>query len=239
MAGLRWLLQGVPFSLCILAGIASGVLRAQAHIDPSLSSAPLPHSAHFTLFPGYEAVENTKIPVPPLTPRQKFAIAYRKIFAPALPIDALAVSGWDQATNFGPPFGQEWGAFGKRVAYNGANCVTKPLFAIGIVPAAFHQDPRYFRLGPDSHVAKRVRWVLLSQVAAFSDRGTMMPNYGKLLGYGLSSALSNAYMPAQNVSMGHTMEGYSIKFGVSIGVDMVHEFNLVRFVRLPGSHKGT
>lgn len=223
-----------PFTsfLFLLIGFVPANSHAQASIDASLPAAPLPSSARFTLFPGYEAVENSAQPVPALTTRQKFEIVYRKTVSPALPIDALAVSGFDQATNAGPAYGQEWGAFGKRFAYNAANCFTKPLFAIGIVPAAFQQDPRYFRLGEGS-AAKRIRWVLLSQVVAFSDRGRLMPNYGKLLGYGASTALSNAYMPPRSVSFPNDMKGYGIKFGVSIAVDMVHEFNLARFIRKP------
>jgi hypothetical protein len=220
-----------PF-LFLLIGFVHPNSHAQASIDASLPAAPLPQSARFTIFPAYEAVENSTEPVPPLTVREKFEIVYRKTVSPALPIDALTVSGFDQATNDGPAYGQEWGAFGKRVAYNAANGVTKPLFAIGIVPAAFHQDPRYFRLGEGS-AAKRIRWILLSQIVAFSDRGKLMPNYGKLLGYGASTALSNAYVPTRSISFTNNMKGYGIKFGVAVSVDLVHEFNLTRFVRMP------
>ncbi len=221
----------------VLVGVSPAISCSQTRINPSLPSAPLPHSDSFTLFPGYQAAENSSLPVPPLTARQKFALAYSKIFSPALPIDALTVSAFDQATNLGPAYGQEWGAFGKRVAYNGANYVTKSLFANAIVPAAFHQDPRYFRLG-EGPVGKRIGWVLFSQIAAYSDRGTLMPNYGKLFGYAASTALSNVYMPRQSISFVNDVKGDGIKFGVSIGVDLVHEFKLARFVQVPGSHHG-
>jgi hypothetical protein len=230
MAGLPRRLERVPFLLpLVLVASFPGIVRAQARIDPSLPEAPLPQSARFTIFPAYEAVEHTRGRVPPLTSRQKFEIVYRKVFAPALPIDALFVSGFDQATNLGPAYGSEWGGFGKRFGYNAANCATKPLFAIGIVPAIVHQDPRYFRLGERSGMAKRIRWILLSQVATFGDRGAPMPNYGKLIGYGASTALSNAYMPARSISFPNDMKGYGIKFGVSIAVDAVHEFDLARW----------
>lgn len=213
-------------------GLVMGSLRAQAPVDPSLPSAPLPHAAFFSLFPSYEVVENPTQPVPPLTPWQKLQIAYRKTFAPALPIDSLFVSGFDQATNLGPPYGQEWGGFGKRVGYNAANFTSKSLLAFGLVPAAFHQDPRYFRLGTGSR-RRRILWVLRSQVIAFSDRGTEMPNYGKLIGYAASTALSNTYMPRRSVTFGNNVEAYCIKFGVSSAVSLVHEFDLTRFVRKP------
>lgn len=213
----------------LVPGLFAGVLHSQAPIQASLPPAPLPRAGFFSLFPEYEVVENPSEPVAPLTARQKLEIASRKTFAPALPIDSLFVAGFDQATNLGPAYGQEWGGFGKRVGYNAANFTSKSLFSFGLVPAAMHQDPRYFRLGEGSK-RRRVLWVLRSQVIAFSDRGTQMPNYGKLAGYAASTALSNLYMPRRSVSFGNDVEGYGIKFGVSIAVGLVHEFELTRFI---------
>jgi hypothetical protein len=221
--------------LPLLIAFSPPISHAQANIDPALPPAPLERGAYFSIFPEYEVVSVTNGSVPPLTVRQKFEIAYRKTFSPALPIDSLAIAGFDQATNLGPAYGQEWGAFGKRVGYNAANFTAKALFSFGIVPAAFHQDPRYFRLGSGS-IHARMLWVLRSQVAAFSDRGTAMPNYGKLIGYAASTALSNVYMPAQSVSRGNDLEGYGIKFGASILVSTIHEFDLTRLLERRHSH---
>jgi hypothetical protein len=219
-----------PYFLLLLIGLFPAISHAQTHIDPALPAAPLERGEYWSLFPGYEVVDNLHEPVPPLTVRQKFGIAYRKTLTPALPIDSLAIAGFDQATNSGPAYGQEWGAFGKRVGYAAANFTTKSLFAFGIVPAAFHQDPRYFRLGSGSF-RTRMGWVLRSQVIAFSDRGTTMPNYGKLIGFAASTVLSNVYMPAQSVSLRNNLEGYGIKFGASIAIGTVHEFDLTRLLQ--------
>ncbi|HEY1805642.1 MAG TPA: hypothetical protein VGG45_14295 [Terracidiphilus sp.] len=219
------------FLFCLAAqGLLATLLRAQAPIDPSLPPAPLPHASFFSLFPGYEVVSDPTRPVPPLSPRQKLQIAWNKTVAPALPIDSLFVAGFDQATNLGPAYGQEWGAFGKRVGYNAANFTSKSLLAFGVVPMAFHQDPRYFRMGTGS-VGRRVRGVFESQVIAFSDRGKRMPNCGKLIGYAASTAISNLYMPRKSVSFGNDVKGYGIKFAVSISVDTIREFDLTRFIR--------
>jgi hypothetical protein len=218
-----------PF-LLLMIGLAAVIAHAQAHIDPALPPAPLPRGDYWSLFPSYEVANNGNQPVPRLTVRQKFEIAYRKTFTPVLPIDSLVISGFDQATNLGPAYGQEWGAFGKRIGYTAANFTTTRLFASGIVPAAVHQDPRYFRLGSASMRA-RMGWVLRSQVVAFSDRGAAMPNYGKLIGYAASTAFSNVYMPAQNVTLGNNLKGYGIKFGASVAIGTIHEFDLTHFVR--------
>src|SRR5271167_1388524 len=106
--------------LYLFFGLAASACSAQSRIDPTLPPAPVPRVAFWSLFPGYEVVDANRT-VPPLTARQKFEIAYRKTFAPALPIDSLAFAGFDQATNAGPAYGQQWGAFGKRVGYHAAN----------------------------------------------------------------------------------------------------------------------
>ena len=227
-----WRPRITPSTSCVLllAGFFPGISHAQAHIDPALSPAPLPHGRYWSLIPSNEVVKNAQRPVPRLTVRQKFEIVYRNTLTPALPFDSLAVAGLDQATNVGPAYGQEWGGFGKRVGYNAANFTTKSLFAFGIVPAVFHQDPRYFRLGSGS-IRARMWWVLRSQVVAFSDSGAVMPNYGKLIGYAASTYLSNAYMPANSISLGNNLKGYGIKFGASVAINTVHEFDLTHFIR--------
>jgi hypothetical protein len=227
--------QGVRFAvflsfLLLLIGLSTPILRAQATIDPSLPAAPLPHTGLLTIFPEFDIVKDPTRPVPPLTARQKFEIAYHKICSPALAADALADSAFEQATNGGPAYGQGWGAFGQRVGYNAANFTSKSLFSAGIVPAVFHQDPRYFRLGTGS-VAKRMRWILRSQVVAFSDRGNSIPNYGNLLGFGASVALSNAYMPARSVSFVNDVKSYGISFAATIAVDTIYEFDLRRLLQ--------
>jgi hypothetical protein len=58
-----------------------------------------------------------------------------------------------------------------------------------------------------------------------------MPNYGSVVGYGLSALLSDAYLPARNVSMGKTLEGYGIKFGANFGFNLLHEYNGVARVK--------
>jgi len=226
--------QGVRFAvslsfLLLLIGLHAPISHAQAHIDPALPSAPLPRTGFLTIFPEFSIVKDPTRSVPPLTARQKFEIAYHKICSPNLLADALADSAFQQATNTGPAYGQGWGAFGQRVGYNAANFTTKSLFSAGIVPVVFHQDPRYFRLGTGS-AAKRIRWVLRSQVVAFSDRGNSMPNYGNLLGFGASVALSNAYMPARSVSFVNDVKSYGFSFGATIAVDTIYEFDVMRLL---------
>src|SRR5580658_10399310 len=96
--------------LLLLIGLFAPISHAQATIDPSLPSAPLPHTGLLTIFPEFDIVKDPTRAVPPLTARQKFEIAYHKVCSPALLADALADAAFEQAPNGGPEYDQGWGA---------------------------------------------------------------------------------------------------------------------------------
>jgi hypothetical protein len=74
-------------------------------------------------------------------------------------------------------------------------------------------------------VKSRIGWAARSEFVAFSDKGTRMPNYGVILGYFISTALSDSYLPPRNVSVGKTFEGYSIKLASGWGFNILHEYS--------------
>jgi hypothetical protein len=216
--------------LCTFAPFCVHRVHGQARIDPSLPEAPLGHERAFFLFPGYDVVRNPHAPAPPLRTRQKFEMAYRTTLDPGLVERAAFVSGFEEAASMGPRFGPGASGFGELFGYNAANVASMNFFVDGLLPVVFHQDPRYFRKG--SGAAKsRVWWALRSEFVTYSDRGKQMPNYSNILGYGMSTALSAAYLPPENVSFGKTMQGIGIKEGVGFGFNLMHEFRLSSLLR--------
>jgi hypothetical protein len=175
-------------------------------------------------------------PVPSLRAKQKFEMAYRETLDPSLFIRAALVSGFDKGLEVGPDYGPGWSGFGQLYGYNAANIASSNFFAHALVPSIFHQDPRYFRKGSGT-VKSRIWWAIRAQFVAYSDKGTQMPNYGSLIGLAMSTGLSAAYMPPQNVSFVNTMKGYAIKQGVQAGLNVSREFGgLNRLVKLATRH---
>ncbi len=203
--------------------LATAPLRAQAKIDPNLPTAPLPHRRVLLLFPGYETVQDPDIPVAPLATRQKFKIAYRKVIDPSFPIEGLLFNGFDKVAHYGPNYGTGAGPFAQLFGYNEANLASTYLFTDGVLPTLFHQDPRYFRKARGT-MKSRLWWTVRSQAIGFNDKGKEMPNYSSLLGFGMSTALSNAYSPASSVTLGSTMERLAVKEGVSVALNLLREF---------------
>lgn len=214
-----------PSFFCLLVfflAVKSQVV-AQAPIEPSLPEAPLPHSRVLLLFPGYETIQDPTIPVAPLRTRQKFEMAYRKTVDPSLPIEALMFASYDKFASYGPNYGSGGAAFGQLVGYNAANLSSTFLFTDALLPTLLHQDPRYFRKGAGS-IKSRVWWAFRSEFVAFSDTGREEPNYSSVLGFGMATALSNAYSPESSITFPKTMERWGVKEGVSFGLNVLREF---------------
>lgn len=196
---------------------------AQAKIDDSLPEAPLPHRRVLLLFPGYETIQDPTIPVARLRTSQKLEMAYRKTVDPSFLVESGMFAAFDVVAHYGPDYGSGWRPFAQRYGYNAANTASTFLFTDGLLPTVFHQDPRYFRKGEGS-ARSRIWWALRSEGVAFSDHGREMPNYSSLIGFGMSTALSNAYSPSSSVTFGSTMERYGVKIGVSFGLNLLREF---------------
>ena len=175
------------------------------------------------MVPGYQVVPKEKTPVPPLRAKQKFQIAAHKTLSPSIFLMSTFPTGFDKAAGTGPDYGTGWASAGKLYGYNTANLASSYIFTGGLIPAVFHQDPRYFRKG-EGPIKSRILYALRSEVVAYSDKGTPMPNYGMIIGLGMSSALSNAYLPARDVSFRNTMVSYAIRLGVSSGFRVFTEF---------------
>ncbi|HUY93862.1 MAG TPA: hypothetical protein VMU71_01145 [Terracidiphilus sp.] len=210
-------------SLAVSLAIAPERARAQAPIDTQLPEQPLPHARVLLLFPGYETIQDPSIPVAPLRPSQKFEMFYRKTVDVSLPIESLMFTGYDKAAGYGPNYGAGTGAFADLVGYNAANLSSTFFFTDALLPTMLHQDPRYFRKGSGS-AGSRIWWAFRSEFVAYSDKGTEMPNYSNVIGFGMATALSNAYSPDSSVTFGQTMERWGVKEGVSFGLNIMREF---------------
>lgn len=184
---------------------------------------PLPHRRVLLLFPGYETVQDPTIPVAPLRTRQKFEMAYRKTVDVSFPVEALMFGAYDQVAGYGPQYGSGAGPFGQRIGYNAANLSSTFFFTDALLPTVFHQDPRYFRKGTGS-IGSRVWWAFSSELVAYSDQGREMPNYSSIIGFGMATALSNAYSPPSSITLSKTMERWGVKEGVSFGLNVLREF---------------
>jgi hypothetical protein len=210
--------------IAVLILISAGNAVAQSAGDQLLPDAPTPDDQH--------AAQSSDVLASPrplpianrLNARQKYALAFRRIVSPQMPLRAAFVSGWELGTDTGPDLPTNgWGPFAERFGYNAAAISTTIFFSTAFVPAIVHQDPRYFRMGR-GRVKSRIWWAVRSEFVGVGDDGHSMPNYANLLGFALSSTAIDAFTPRDSAGYGDTVERYAIKIGVSTGLNVAREF---------------
>jgi hypothetical protein len=137
--------------------------------------------------------------VAPLSSNQKGELAARNVVSPFNLLTIVGYSGVYVAANSHSAYGPGFKGFGRLTGYSLAEDVQGEFFGVYAIPSLAHEDPRYHRM-PDHPVKIRILHALAHTVLARHDDGTLMPNYGVLLSYPISDALSDAYVPGLDTS---------------------------------------
>ncbi|MGA9720022.1 MAG: hypothetical protein WBQ79_17200 [Acidobacteriaceae bacterium] len=155
--------------------------------------------------PNFNTVESADN-VPPLTPKQKFHLAYKSSIDPFVFVADGFVAGISQAQDSNPGFGQGAQGYFKRFGASYADTVDGTLWGNAILPVLFKEDPRYFRMGTGSF-KRRFLYSASTTVWCRRDNGTWGPSYANVLGNFVSGAISNAYYPAEDRGVEQTLDG--------------------------------
>ncbi len=228
--GKRGLLTAGRLLACafgITIAITVPVLHSQGRIDPSLPTAPLVYTRTLGLFPGVDTVKDPDAVVPPLTTKQKYAIFWHRTFDRSLPIEALMLAGGSQAANYSPAYGPGAKAFAERFGSYAGSIASGSFFTDALLPSMLHQDPRYFRKGRGS-IVSRIFYAIESEAVTRSDSGAAAFNTSGMVGFGMSTALSNAWYPRSSITLGSTMQRFAIKLAFSATLNMIREFGGTR-----------
>ncbi|MGA3018967.1 MAG: hypothetical protein ABSF62_17735 [Bryobacteraceae bacterium] len=147
----------------------------------------------FGVLPNNRTTENS-IPFHSITFWQKVTIAAKDSFDwPVFPT-AAAFAGLYQIENQNPSFGQGMKGYAKRLGTAYGDQMIGNMMTEGFVPALFHQDPRYFRLGEGPKLGRA--WYALTRIAvARMDSGRNAFNFSEWGGNAAAVAISNAYYP--------------------------------------------
>ena len=144
----------------------------------------------FAVFPNFFVSYNWS--APPLTARQKFALATKNAADPGNLLLVGTVSGVQQAADAFPGYSQGAKGYGRRYGANLGNLVAGTYLGGAILPALFHQDPRYFWKGTGS-TRSRFWYAVSTAVICRGDNGRRQPAFASVLGDLSAGALSNAY----------------------------------------------
>ncbi len=194
-------------SACLMAFAPFTALGQQQPLPPGevapvpppnngpLGQEPLPPDKRvFGVLPNYRTAD-ANVPYHPLTSKQKLTIAAKDSFDYPLYGLGAIYAGLYQLTDSHPQFGQGAAGYFRRFGTSYADQAIGNILAEGVLPVAFREDPRYFRLGAISGVSvKRRIWYAATRIIVTrTDAGTRSVNYAELLGSGIAAGIGLSY----------------------------------------------
>jgi len=141
----------------------------------------------------------------PLTPRQKFRLAFRSAMDPFQFVVAAGDAGISQAENDFAGYGQGAQGYGKRFGAAYADQFSGVIWGGAIFPVLLKEDPRYFRRGKGSFKS-RLFYSISTTLWTKNDDGSWGPNYANVLGNLAAGGLSNLYYPSTDRGVGLTFQ---------------------------------
>lgn len=153
------------------------------------------------IIPNYQAVEDPNAKVDPLRPSQKWSMFARTTTDPFALVMVGIGAATSQASHGTPDYGTGRAAFGKRLGAAYSDVMLQGMMTGALLPSILHQDPRYFRLGPEYSLPRRVGYALSRVIVTRHDSGKPATNWSFLGGTVAGIAASNLYYP------GHSQTG--------------------------------
>ena len=176
------------------------------------------------VIPNYLTVENPQQHVAPLTVKQKFTLFAKETFDPYTAVASAAGAALSQNDNDDPKYGHGGGPYAERFGAAVADVTTQNFFSDAVLASLLHEDPRYFRRGPEFSVWYRVGYALSRVVATRTDSGKNRFNYSGMLGMSMGIALSNAYYPDASVSGNEVAYRFGTSLAASALGNLLPEF---------------
>ncbi|MBV8893915.1 MAG: hypothetical protein JO266_18420 [Acidobacteria bacterium] len=173
----------------------------------------------FWTLPNFLTVENAH-QIPPLTAKEKFKVVLRSAFDPVEYPYIGFLAGISQAQDSEPGFGQGAAGYGKRYGSAFADNTIENFMTGAILPSLLEQDPRYYQLGQGTF-QHRLGYAISRMLVTRGDGGTHQFNTSEVLGSAIAAAISNAYHPVGDRTIGNTVSVWWTQIGwdtVAVGV---------------------
>jgi hypothetical protein len=146
----------------------------------------------------------------PLSPGQKFDLAFHSIIDPYVFGIATVVAGYSELVDSHTGFGHGPSGYFKRFGAAYTDTAVGTMIGNALLPVVLKQDPRYFRMGPGHPVKTRIIYSALTTFICHGDNGKRQFNYSNVVGNFISGGISNAYYPADERGAGLTIENAAV-----------------------------
>jgi hypothetical protein len=208
----RWLISALFVSVCF----------GQSDVEAQ-SQQQSEDKRIFLIFPNYKTLPKYSDSIPPLSAKEKFAIAAKDSFDPATVILAGAYAGVGQLSNQYPTWGLGAQGYGKRLAAAYADQALSNFGTEAVMPVLFKQDPRYFRKGEGS-AKSRTFYALSRIVITRGDSHKRQFNFSEILGNGMGASVASLYYPREDRTAGQVIGRWGGQVGADAFFNVMKEF---------------
>ena len=187
-----------PVPTLVAVVTVAGCLSAQTQPESPSDApvvVPLNEERILKVIPDYQTVEDSHRLVAPMTPKEKWRLAWKEVIDPFNIGSAVMAAGMSQAGNETPKYGEGGAAYSKRVAAAIGDFGTQNFLSAGVFACLLHQDPRYFRKGSSSGIVPRALYSIGRIFITRQDSGRDAFNASNILGMAGGIGLSNLYYP--------------------------------------------
>lgn len=161
----------------------------------------------------------------PLSASDKFAIGIQKQLTLGAWASWNVSAGYSHLMDNRPHYGTDRAGFGERLGAAALRDTSQSIFFYGIYANLFHDDPRYYVLGPQHAFKQRVIYAATRVIVTRKDSGGNAPNWALISAVASSSALTNAYYPDRDRSVGRTFTGLATSLAIRAGTQQLREFS--------------
>jgi hypothetical protein len=196
--------------------------KSQAQEDTKQDDAKKKNDRMFYVMPNYLTVDGQS-EVPPVSWKEKFAMAAKGSFDPYEFFIVGVVAGIRQGKNSDPSFGQGMEGYAKRYGTAFADQVDGNVMVGGLYPTILKIDPRYYRLGRGGFV-NRFGYAISRIFVARRDSGSSMFNIPEFAGNATAIAISNVYYPAADRTVSSNISNWGTQMGLDAFGNELKEF---------------
>jgi len=132
-------------------------------------------------------------------------------------------AGIAEARNSTPEFQQGWPGYGRYYWHTYADYVNENLWVEFLLPAALHQDSRYYTLGHGGF-AKRLAYSVSRVAITRTDSGRETFNASEIVGAGAAAGISSLYYPSQERTFSKTYQLWFTSIAIDAGSSLFKEF---------------
>jgi hypothetical protein len=184
----------------MLLYLAAPVLVHSQSPAPVQPGSPISSERILGIIPNFQTVNDPATPYKPLRVSDKWWLFVKESVDPYTFGSAAAGAALSQWHDRAPKYGNGAGPYFERFGAAQADMTTQNFFSDAILASLLHEDPRYFRMGPQRKIVIRIIYSLSRVAIIRRDSGKDGLSYSGIGGTALGIALSNAYYPASSVN---------------------------------------